>query len=80
MARPFALFTVEERDLLTKAGWEVKQTVAYNNYHKIVKLGDTEIEVETWVDGDAMDNANYWEWDSTWPTVERAVRYCVNRT
>lgn len=76
MARPFAFFTDEERDLLTKDGWEVCKTVAYKNYRKVAKLSEEEIEVETWVDGDAMDNANYWEWDSTHTSLEKAVKYC----
>ena len=79
MATPFAFFTVEERTLLTKAGWEVRCTVAYDGgYRKIIKQGENDFVVETWMDGDA-DSNNYWDWDSSYPTLAEAVSYCTER-
>jgi len=68
-------FTQEEKDFLVADGWEVCVSLAYKNYRKISKVQENEIEVDTWVDGDAMDS-NYWEWDSTHTSLEKAVKYC----
>lgn len=66
-------FTQTERDFLTSNGWEVKgEAVADKGYMKINKLYDEEFEVETLVIADE-DHNDYWEWDSSWTTVEKAV-------
>ena len=66
-------FTQEERNLLTNAGWEVKETVAYNGHRKIIKLFENDFEVEVWIDGDA-ESDNYWDFDSEWYSLEKAMR------
>jgi hypothetical protein len=72
-------FNQTERDLLTKNGWQVGDAVAGKNYHEIIKRSDTEIEVQVAVINDDEIN-DYWEWDSSWTTVERAIQYCKDRT
>lgn len=74
MAR-FAFFTVEQRSILTKAGWDVGCTVAYYGYRKIIKLAENDFVVETWIDGDA-ESDNYWDWDSAYSTFDEAYNYC----
>ncbi len=71
-------FNQTERDLLTKNGWQVSDAVAGKNYHEIIKRSDTEIEVQVAVINDDEIN-DYWEWDSSWTTVERAIQYCKDR-
>ena len=74
---PFAFFTVEERTLLIKAGWEVRCTVAYDGgYRKIIKRGENDFVVESWMDGDA-ESSNYWEWDSAHSTIISAINRCT---
>lgn len=71
-------FNQTERDLLTNNGWQVGDAVAEKNYHEIIKRSDTEIEVKVAVIDDDEIN-DYWEWDSSWTTVERAIQYCKDR-
>jgi hypothetical protein len=70
-------FTQTERDLLVSDGWEVSDSSAHKNYHRIVKDGPL-CWVETLMIADD-DRNDYWEWDSGWHTVERALQYCKNR-
>ena len=66
-------FTIEETDLLIKDGWSVTSSFAYKNYHRIKKVQDEEFEVDTLVT-DEPDGNDYWEWDSGYRTLEKAMR------
>lgn len=71
-------FNQQERDLLAKDAWEVSDAVAQKNYHEIIKRSDTEFEVKVCVTDEGNEWNDYWEWDSAWTTVEKAMQYCNN--
>ncbi len=67
-------FTEEEKDRLTKDGWEVNGYYANKGWHRIHKLYDDEFEVDTMVT-DEEDGYFFWEFDSGWNTLEQAIRH-----
>ena len=67
-------FTQEERDFLILNGWEVGRfSVACKDYTKIKKLHDNDFEVEKCMT-DEPDGNDYWEFDSEWTSLEKAMR------
>lgn len=65
-------FTESEITALEKAGWyDIKDGRAYDGWHRVIKQDSNYFEFQASIDDG--EGGNWWEFDSGYPTLEKAL-------